>query len=95
MCVMAVMLFIIYAVYFRSDGGSLTSAVNILRGLNSNTFNYLQTHKSKLSLNGGIPVLGSSNVTSINFFSRCVKYNRPCKIPELAISWPAVEYWNF
>lgn len=97
MCVLAVLLFIIYAVYFRSDGGSLTSAVNILRGLNSNTFNYLQTHKHKLSLDGGVPSLGSAsvNVTSINFFSECVKYNRPCKLPELALSWPAVEYWNF
>ena len=45
MSILSVVLFIIYCVYFRSDGGSIKSAMKILKGLNSNTFNYLEEHK--------------------------------------------------
>lgn len=48
MCVLSVLIFIIYCVYFRSDGGSVQSALKILKGLNSNTFNYLEANKSML-----------------------------------------------
>ena len=41
MMILAALLFVVYTVYFRSDGGSLLAAFQILRGLNSNTFNYL------------------------------------------------------
>ena len=96
MGVLSVLLFVIYVIYFRADGGSLQSAVNILRGLNSNTFNYLQTHKDRLNLDTKVPSLGSYNskISSINFFSKCVKFNKPCKLPELALNWPAVQNWS-
>ena len=48
MCILSVLLFIIYAIYFRADGGSLQSALKILKGLNSNTFNYLEVNKHML-----------------------------------------------
>ena len=43
MGVMSVVLFIIYVVYFRADGGNILNIMNILKGLNSNTFNYLES----------------------------------------------------
>jgi hypothetical protein len=43
MLVMGVLIFIIYCIYFRADGNSYLNIMNILRGLNSNTFNYLES----------------------------------------------------
>ena len=44
MCVLLVIIFMIYVVYFRADGGSIHVAYNILKGLSSNTFNHLQAN---------------------------------------------------
>lgn len=30
----------------------------------------------------------------MNFFSFCVKYNKPCVIRNLAKDWPALKKWN-
>lgn len=49
MCVLAVLLFLIYVKYFR-PGGHMRSALRIIRGLNSNTFNYLDANKRELKL---------------------------------------------
>ena len=46
--IQAILLLLIYLVYFRVDGGSYDKAIKILHGLNSNTFNYLETNKSDL-----------------------------------------------
>ena len=54
MGVMAALLFVIYVVYFRADGGNYQSIVKILKGLNSNTFNYLETNKHLLGLDRDI-----------------------------------------
>ena len=48
MATLAYILVIIYCFYFRGDGGSLNNALKILRGLNSNTFNYLEEHKEEV-----------------------------------------------
>ena len=48
-------LLLIYLIYFRSDGGNLNNAMKILKGLNSDTFNYLETNKKKLNVNGVVP----------------------------------------
>ena len=71
MIVLSIILFIIYVFYFRSDGGSFLGAVQILKGFNSNTFNYLQRHTEKLMLHHKIPNFDvtQGKVTSINFFS--------------------------
>jgi len=45
MVILLSLLFIIYAIYFRADGGNLMNAIKILKGLNSNTFNYLESNK--------------------------------------------------
>ena len=50
MGVLAVILFMIYVIYFRADGGHYQNVLNILKGLNSNTFNYLETNRDALGL---------------------------------------------
>jgi hypothetical protein len=50
MLVMGAMLFVIYCIYFRADGNSYGNIMNILRGLNSNTFNYLESQRYFLGL---------------------------------------------
>jgi len=39
-----------------------------------------------------IPVYETAPST-LTFFSDCVRYNRPCKMPTLAKNWPALEKW--
>lgn len=80
LCVLSVMLFIVYVVYFRADGGSYKNAVKILKGLNSNTFNHLQAHSSKnLRVDQKVWKFGiGQQVTPLRFFSECVKFNKPC-----------------
>jgi len=55
MIVLTIMLAIIYAIYFRADGGNYANIIKILKGLNSNTFNYLETNKKMLGLDKDIP----------------------------------------
>jgi len=58
MCFQAVLILIIYLIFFRADGGSMENAYKILRGLNSKTFNYL-THsdvKSTLGVGKELPI---------------------------------------
>ncbi len=43
-------LLIVYAIYFRNEGVYVTSIAKILRGLNSETFNYLQDHRDSLKI---------------------------------------------
>lgn len=97
MVVLAGLLFITHVIYFRADGGSISSAVNILKGLNSNTFNYLQANSIKnLALDRSIRKwdINKNNVTSVMFFSQCVKFNKPCVFNNLATTWPAFTKWN-
>ncbi len=93
MCNLAILLFIIYVVYFRPDGGSIQNAFKIIKGLNSNTFNYLENHKERLQLDKAIPVL-TKITSSLVFFSTCVRLNRPCILEELAKNWPATLEWS-
>jgi len=48
MIILFIILGAIYLKYFRADGGSYEAAMKILQGLNSNTFNYLETHKGQV-----------------------------------------------
>ena len=87
MCLLAIMLFASYVMYFRADGGSIKSGLNILKGLNSHTFNYLQSNSiNNLKLNHGIRTYDTEKqqMTSIKFWSECVKFNRPCIFDNLA-----------
>ena len=55
MAILGVAIFIIYVVYFRADGGHVQNVINILKGLNSNTFNYLETNREVLGLDTEMP----------------------------------------
>ena len=76
MCILSVLLFIIYAIYFRADGGNYANVIKILKGLNSNTFNYLETNKHILGISKEVAVM--HNEDTLNFFSNCVRLNKPC-----------------
>lgn len=101
MIVLSILLFIIYAIYFRADGGNYANIIKILKGLNSNTFNYLETNKNLLGLGKAMPEFkiehdsaGARNVNTLEFFSDCVRLNRPCALRNLAQKWPATEKWS-
>ena len=72
MIILSILLFLIYIVYFRSDGGSLASAMKILKGLNSNTFNYLEENMHDLRADRSIApfeIAGGKSVSTQQFFS--------------------------
>jgi hypothetical protein len=95
MCLMSVMLMIIYMIFFRADGGSYSSMLKIMKGLNSNTFNYLESHGDMLLVGTKNPKFNGQRMpTTLEFFSECVRFNRPCEFKGLAENWPAVEKWS-
>lgn len=94
MIILGVILFLIYVVYFRADGGSVQSALKILKGLNSNTFNYLEANKDMLRVSLNIPSFDADESKTLTlsptvFFSQCVRINKPCKLTGMANSWTA------
>lgn len=95
MMVLGCLLSIIYLIYFRPDGGNLTSALKILKGLNSNTFNYLESNSGALMVEKDVPMWKKGQtITTISFFSTCVRLNKPCVIQGLASEWPATKEWG-
>ena len=94
MMLMAVMLLVIYLIYFRADGGSYASMIKIIKGLNSNTFNYLESNSNLLLVDKNMPSYSANKMpTTLEFFSDCVRYNRPCELKGLAKDWPATAKW--
>lgn len=65
----------------------------ILKGLNSNTFNYLESHSESLRLsrllNNYPPQLNTNP-----FIDDCQRINKPCKFEGLAKTWDAYEKWR-
>ena len=98
LCVLTVLIFLTYIIYFRPDGGSIRVAVNILKGLNSNTFNHLQGHSlENLHVQSNLTLefqTSKYKVESMDFFTRCVRVNRPCLMLDQASEWPAVTKWD-
>ena len=89
---------ITYVVYFRADGGNLSNIMKVLKGMNSNTFNYLMSHRETLQIDRPIRKFGTNRPAkmpnTIEVFSDCVRNNRPCVFKGLAKEWPAFEKWN-
>ena len=93
---LAVILLIVYVTYFRADG-SVYAVMKILKGLNSSTFNYLEAHKNELYLQKPIPVLpkkGQTKIQARDFFTDCVRLNKPCILRGMSYEWPAYQNWN-
>lgn len=99
MIVLAIALFVIYVVYFRADGGHYTNVLNIIRGLNSQTFNYLEANsKFDLGLDWNtLPQYNASedSIDTVLFTSECLRTNRPCVFRDLAKHWPATRNWRY
>ena len=47
---MSIFLFVCYMVYFRKDCMTITNITRVLKGLNSNTFNYLESNSDSLRI---------------------------------------------
>ena len=88
-----VILGFIYVIYFRKDCMVFKNISKILKGLNSNTFNYLETNSESLRLT---KLLNNYQtvISSNQFMDDCVRINKPCKFEALAKSWPAYQNWK-
>lgn len=91
---LAFLMMVIYIVYFRKDGMTVQNVLKVLKGLNSNTFNYLGAHSDTLRLT---KLLNNyqAQITSNQFVDDCLRINKPCKFEGLAKSWPAYENWKY
>ena len=99
MALLAAIMLPIYIMFFHPGDSSYQSMLKVLKGLNSSTFNYLENNKEKLLVEKPIPVLMKSEndpePSTQQFFSDCVRLNRPCAFLGLAKKWPAyTKWWN-
>lgn len=93
LCIMSCILFSVYLVYFRKDGMVVQNIVKILKGLNSGTFNYLESNSESLRLTkllNNYPTQMSTN----SFIDDCMRINKPCKFESMAKNWHAYEKWR-
>lgn len=71
----AVILLLVYLIFFRADGGSLKNAVKIMRGLNSTTFNLMESHSHVLKISKHVdnfkadPNGQPQHIKSVRFFT--------------------------
>eukprot|EP00347_Sterkiella_histriomuscorum_P004339 403360825 len=87
LAILTFMMSIIYVLYFRRDGGNFSQIPRILKGLNSNTFNYLETHSETLRLT---KLLNNyqAQISTNQFIDDCVRVSKPCKFEGMAKTWP-------
>lgn len=95
--VLAAILSLVYLIYFSRDtGGSLRiqSISKLLKGLNSDTFNYLALHSDPLKYT---KLLNNYQIeiTSNQFVDDCLKISKPCKFEGLATQWPKFNEWKY
>lgn len=64
-----------------------------IAGLNSQTFNFLVQHDEALFITSNLKSVSVSRVTSVDFYSSCVKMSRPCLLNGMAKAWPAFNKW--
>jgi hypothetical protein len=78
----------VYLAYFRRDGLYLISITKILRGLNSEVYNYLQSNSEKLYMKPTMRTFSMSTLKLLsgNFFmAECIRLSKPCHLKEIAI----------
>jgi hypothetical protein len=85
----------IYFVHFRKESLGVTNIYKILAGLNSQTFNYLSSHDSKLNIGDNIKSITLAAIQPLEFYSNCVALNRPCFISGMARTWKAFNSWRY
>lgn len=93
LCILSVILSGVYMVYFRMDGMVVQNIVRILKGLNSGTFNYLESNCESLRLTKLLNNYPSQLNTNA-FIDDCLRINKPCKFESLAKNWHAYDRWR-
>ena len=91
---MSLSLFVIYMAYFRKDCMSIRSISKVLKGLNSNTFNYLEHSGDSLRIGKVLNNYPAQMPTNL-FMADCLRLNKPCKFEGLGATWGANEKWKF
>lgn len=86
----------IYFAHFRRESLGYTTVYKLLMGLNSKTFNYLQSNSdNELQLKGGLRVEYLNKLDLKSFYSRFVSYSKACVIKDGAKDWPAMNKWRY
>ena len=93
MILLSILLLVVYFVYFRKDCMTITNIPKVLKGLNSNTFNYLEMKSDQLRIGKLLNNYPPTMPTNI-FMADCLRINKPCKFEGLASQWPAFEKWR-
>ena len=94
---MVYIVFIINCLTLRPDGGNIHSMVNIIMGLTSKTFNYIESHQDDLSVGKGVMQFDDKSdikISMLHFMSDCMRINRPCIFTDLASNWNLTEMLN-
>ena len=85
-----------YLIYFSREGVYMKSITKILRGLNSETYNYLQGHKESLRITPVIQTYRDGiQPTPQQFMTDCLRLNRPCIFDGMGLNSSAVNKWGF
>ena len=82
-------------VYFSNDGVYVKSITKILRGLNSDVFNYLNENREPLRMQSSLPNYQLSTLSTQYFVGECLRLSRPCKMENLAKDSRAFMNWGF
>jgi len=67
-----------YLVNFRKDKVEIQSLTKIIAGLNSQTFNFLESHDQTLFITNKLKKVSITRVTPVDFYSTCVAMSRIC-----------------
>jgi hypothetical protein len=92
---LAVFLIFVQLVYFGNEGIYVKSIKKLLRGLNSDVFNYLNEHRDPLGFQKTLPNYKLSPMSSQFFATMCLRLSRPCLMEGLAKKSGAFEKWRF
>ena len=80
--------------YFRKDVITFQSIPRVLKGLNSNTYNYLEANKEALRIR---KVLNNypQDSPSLMIMAECIRFNKPCKMEGVTYDWDASKNWVY
>lgn len=87
---------LVFIIYFSSEGAYVKSITKVLRGLNSDTFNYLSDNRESLRMPPeDITSYNAQYMTSQLFYTECLRLNRACRLNGLAGKTVVTRKWTF
>lgn len=94
---LSVILLLNYLVHFQKAELTVQNVYKLIAGLNSQTFNYLQSSSSieKLTITPQIKKVNVLTTRPVDFYSNCVSRSRPCFMSAMAKAWPAYSNWAY